>query len=171
MFFSTNVVAEGVVPKVAAMAGKNHGDARKAVALLAQSAYLAEKAGTKITLDLVEQAGIDIEQDKYISMIQAAPTQLQLALWSAIKAVNSSSKNICTTGQTFDTYIQLCKQTSNRSLTARAFSDLIAELDMYTFLRSKISSRGRYGRTREISIGLPSELEKKLLSTIQNNFL
>ena len=104
-------------------------------------------------------------------MIQTAPTQLQLALWSAIEAVNSSSKNICTTGQTFDTYVKLCKQTNNHSLTARAFSDLIAELDMYTFLRSKVSSRGRYGRTREISIGLPSELEEKLLSTIQSNFL
>ena len=166
----SSIVAEGVIPKVAAMAGKNHGDARKAVALLAQSAYLAEKAGSSITLDIVEQAGINLEQDKYISMIQTAPTQLQLALWSAIEAVNSSSKNICTTGESFDTYVRLCKQTNNHSLTARAFSDLIAELDMYTFLKSKVSSRGRYGRTREISIDLPSALENKLLSTIQNNF-
>ena len=164
------VVEDGVVQKVAALAGRNHGDARKAVGLLAQSAYLAEKAGTNITLDLVEQASVNLEQDKYISMIQTAPTQLQLALWAAIEAIDSSNKNICTTGQAFETYSRICKQTDNHSLTPRAFSDLIAELDMYTFLNSRVSSRGRYGRTREIAFDLPEELKTKLLTTVRNNY-
>lgn len=69
-------VEPGVVEKVAALASRDHGDARQAVALLARSAYLAEKAGTKITLEIVDHSASEIEQDKYITMIRTAPRQL-----------------------------------------------------------------------------------------------
>ena len=47
---------------------------------------------------------------------------------------------------------------------------LLAELDMYSLLRSRVLSRGRYGRTREILLDLPEELVEKMLSTIRMNF-
>jgi len=57
------VIESGVIEKIAAMASRDHGDARKAVALLAKSAYLAEKAGTIITLGLVDKAAMELDQD------------------------------------------------------------------------------------------------------------
>ena len=43
---------------LAALASQDHGDARQAVGLLARSAYLAEKAGTRITLAVVDDAAV-----------------------------------------------------------------------------------------------------------------
>ena len=51
---------EGVIEKIAAMASKEHGDARKAIALLAKSAYLAEKDAGKITLNMVDEAATEL---------------------------------------------------------------------------------------------------------------
>jgi cell division control protein 6 len=55
-------------------------------------------------------------------------------------------------------------------LTGRAFGDLISELDIYSLLRSRVLSRGRYGRTREIILDLPTELIGKIYQGILLNF-
>lgn len=161
-------VQGGVIAKVAALAGRNHGDARQAVALLARSAYLAEKAGSPVTLALVDQASQCLEQDKYLTMIRTAPPQLQLTLWSVLRASGGSQRHVTTTGATYAVYEQLCRENQTRALSARAFGDLIVELDMYTFIRSRISSRGRYGRTREIIVELSESLTEQLLHIIQD---
>jgi elongation factor Ts len=77
-------VEPGVVEKIAAMASRDHGDARKAVALLAKSAYLAEKAGSKITLMLVDSAAAELDQDRYLTLLRSAPAQLQAAMAGVI---------------------------------------------------------------------------------------
>ena len=56
------------------------------------------------------------------------------------------------------------------SVTGRAFGDLISELDIYSLLRSRVLSRGRYGRTREIILDLPQELVDKIYGEIPLNF-
>ena len=63
-------VEPGVVEKMAALASRDHGDARRAVGLLAKSAYLAEKAGERITLGHVDEAASAIEQDRYLVLIK-----------------------------------------------------------------------------------------------------
>jgi len=50
--------------------------------------------------------------------------------------------------------------------SGRAFGDLLDELDMYSLLRCRVFSKGRYGRTREISVDLPEELTEKIDETI-----
>jgi cell division control protein 6 len=57
-----------------------------------------------------------------------------------------------------------------RGMTGRAFGDLLAELDMYSLIRSRVLSRGRYGRTREITIDLSGELVEKIYAAIRTNF-
>ena len=63
-----------------------------------------------------------------------------------------------------------CQKVALRPLTGRAFGDLISELDIYSLLRSRILSRGRYGRTREIVLDLPQEIVEKLHNHILTNF-
>ena len=74
------------------------------------------------------------------------------------------------TGEAYDAYKVFCGRIGLRTVTGRAFADLLAELDMYSLLRSRVLSRGRYGRTREILLDLPEELVEKMLSTIRMNF-
>jgi len=57
-----------------------------------------------------------------------------------------------------------------RSLTGRAFGDLLMELDTYSLIRSRVHSRGRYGRTREIMLGMSDDLAEKIYAKILFNF-
>ncbi len=163
-------VESGVIEKIAGLASHDHGDARRAVALLARSAYLAEKAGSTITLDLVDQSVDQIEQDKYITMIRTAPVQLQAAMAAVIHAAGKTPDQAVGTGQAYDSYRRFCDRTGLRPLTARAFGDLLNELDIYSFIRARIQSRGRHGRTREIQIDLPDDILARIHETILINF-
>jgi cell division control protein 6 len=162
-------VEPGVIEKIAAMASRDHGDARKAVALLAKSAYLAEKAGSKITLTLVDKAAAELDQDRYTTLLRSAPKQFQAAMAAVIAATKHSNGPIGT-GEAYDAYKTFCNKAKLRPLTGRAFGDLISELDIYSLLRSRVLSRGRYGRTREIILDLSSELIEKIYSRILLNF-
>lgn len=163
-------VEPGVIEKVAAMASRDHGDARQAVALLTKSAYVAEKAGSKITLGLVDEASSQIEQDRYILMIRTAPPQLQATMAAVILAFRQAKASSIATGEAYEAYKAFCCKARLKCLTARAFKDFLAELDMYSFLRSRVVSRGRHGRTSEIILELPDEIVAKIYETILLNF-
>ena len=165
-----DAVAAGVIEKIAGLAGRDHGDARRAVALLARSAFLAEKAGSDITLELVDTAADEIEQDKYITMIRTAPVQLQAAMAAVIEATRAHSRSSIYSRQAYEGYIGFCRRSALRRLTARAFGELLAELDIYTFVHTRIESRGRYGRTRQITLELPKDVVAKIHDIILGNF-
>ncbi len=160
----------GVIEKIAAMASREHGDARKAIALLAKSAYLAEKAGTRITLALVDEAATELDRDRYLTLVRSAPPQLQAAMAGIIEATIKTKNGSIGTGEAYDAYKVFCQRAKLRPLTGRAFGDLVSELDIYSLLRSRVLSRGRYGRTREIVLDLPRGLTKKIYSGILLNF-
>ena len=163
-------IEPGVIEKIAAMASRDHGDARRAVALLAKSAYLAEKAGKKITLSLVDKAAAELDQDRYLTLLRSAPFQLQAAMGAVIQATQKARGKSIGTGQAYDAYKIFCQKANLRPLTGRAFGDLISELDIYSLLRSRVLSRGRYGRTREIILDLPQDLVEKIYRGILLNF-
>jgi len=163
-------IEAGVVEKIAAMASQDHGDARQAVALLAKSAYLAEKAGSKLTLALVNDAALELDQDRYLTLLRSAPVQLQAAMAAVIEAVNRAKGEPVGTGDAYEAYKSFCERTAVRVMTGRAFGDLLDELDMYSLLRSRVLSRGRYGRTREITLDLSDELLAKIYEAVRMNF-
>ena len=162
-------VEPGVVEKIAGLSSRDHGDARRAVALLAKSAYLAEKAGSKITMELVDQAASALEQDRYLLLIRSAPPQLQAAMAAVIEASRHSQGLPVPTGDAYDQYQTFCTKAQLRPLTARAFGDLLAELDIYSFLRSRVVSKGRYGRSRQITLDLPDSAVDRIHEAVLMN--
>lgn len=163
------MIEAGVLEKIAAVSSRTHGDARKAVELLSKSALMAEKEGTKITMDLVDRALDDIEKDKYVAMIKSSPKQLQAALFAVILLTARTMKPVYT-GDAYEGYRQFCSRIKLRVLTQRAFSDLVSELDMYGFIQARVFSHGRYGRTKEITINLPKEISDRLTQVILMEF-
>ncbi len=163
------MIEAGVLEKIAAVSSRTHGDARKAVELLSKSALMAEKEGTKITMDLVDRALDDIEKDKYVAMIKSSPKQLQAALFAVILLTARTTKPVYT-GDAYEGYRQFCSTIKLRVLTQRAFSDLVSELDMYGFIQARVFSHGRYGRTKEITINLPKEISDRLTQVILMEF-
>jgi len=160
----------GVIEKIAAMASREHGDARKAVALLAKSAYLAEKAGQKISLDLVDTAATQFDQDRYLALVRTAPVQLQAVLAAVINLSRKNKHEPLGTGEVYDAYRTFCETAGLKIMTGRAVGDLLGELDIYSLIRSRVVSRGRYGRTREIVLDLPHGLIESIQALIRANF-
>ena len=163
-----DMIAEGVVQKIAAFASRKHGDARRAVDLLTRSAYIAEALRTPITLDVVDKANDEIERDKYVEMIRRSPKHLQAALYAAL--LGKSKGKALHTGDAYLVYERFCQNVALPPLTQRAFTDLLSELDMYGYIRARTVSRGRYGRTKEIYVSLAPNIIEKLVEVIHLNF-
>jgi cell division control protein 6 len=163
-----DMIEQGVLEKIAAVSSKTHGDARKAVDLLSKSALIAEREGTKVSLDLVDRALDDIEKDKYVAMIKSSPKQLQAVLYAIITLITGTKT--LHTGDAYEGYRSFCTKIKLRALTQRAFSDLVSELDMYGFIQARIFSHGRYGRTKEITVNLPREILDNLKQVILMEF-
>lgn len=161
-----NSTEQGVIEKIAAIASRDHGDARKAVSLLGKSAYLAEKAGSKITLNIIDKASSELETDRYLTLLRTAPQQFQAAMAAVIEASKKTKKNFIGSGEAYDSYKHFCNRVGLRMLTDRVFGDLLAELDLACLIHSRIVSRGRYGRSREIRIDMPYELIQNIYNTI-----
>jgi cell division control protein 6 len=55
-----------------------------------------------------------------------------------------------------------------RPLTQRRVSDIISELDMLGIINSRVISKGRYGRSREISLAIYDTIKNKIKSILVN---
>jgi len=165
MAFKEGSFEEGVIEKCAALAAREHGDARRALELLRVAGELAErKSSKKIKMSNLDEASNKIEYDKIIDLISHQPKQAQATLYSIISL--SKKNEAVLTGEVYSLYKSLCLKVNLNPLTQRRISDILAELDMIGIINAKILSKGRYGRTREISLTIPNQTvgeTKKLL--------
>ncbi|MEK6861594.1 MAG: ORC1-type DNA replication protein [Nanoarchaeota archaeon] len=153
--FFDNIVGDGVIEKCAAYAAREHGDARRALDLLRVAAELVERKNEeKIIVDYIDKAEEKIERDKVFDVVVAQPKQYKLTLYSTLQLCNGNNKGIFT-GDIYNLYRENCSRCGIKPLTQRRLSDIIAELDMLGIINAKVISKGRYGRTREISLAIP----------------
>jgi cell division control protein 6 len=156
--FKINVVSEGVIAKCAAYAAREHGDARRALDLLRVAGELAERnSNEKIEIRHIDEANEKIERDKILDIIENSPKQFQLVLFSIFE-LSQKCKNGIFTGDVFDYYDNLCKKCNAETLTLRRVSDILAGFDMVGLIQSKVISKGRQGRMREIKLSIPENL-------------
>ncbi len=166
--FKENAIEPGVIEKCAAFAAREHGDVRRAIDLLRVAGELAERGGqVAVTLNHLDDAERKVESDKILSAITNQPKQFQLVLY-AIFLISPQRKQFFT-GEIYEIYATLCKQHKLNVLTQRRVSDILAELDMLGIINAKIISKGRYGRTREISLSLDELFIAKLKEIIEKS--
>jgi cell division control protein 6 len=157
--FKKGVLEEGVIAKCAAFAAREHGDARRALDLLRVAGELAERENSKkIGLKHIDRANQKIERDKMLDIIQSEPKQFQLVL-SAIVSLDEKSKESIFTGDVYGSYREICEKTKNEVLTQRRVSDILAEFDMLGIINTRVISKGRHGRMREIKLMLPLNIK------------
>ncbi len=158
MSFKKNVVGEGVIAKCAAIAAREHGDARRALDLLRVAGEIAEReASSKIKIEHIDKANDKIERDKILDIIETEPKQFQLVLYSIFKLIRKTEENIFT-GDIYVYYQGLCKEVKIDVLTQRRVSDILAEFDMLGLINARVISKGRQGRTREIKLAIPENI-------------
>lgn len=165
--FSPDFLETGVIEKCAALAAQEHGDARRALDLLRVAGELAERSGSKkITVGHVDVAEEKIDTDKYLETIKMQPKQSQLVLFTILELGGKEAE----TGSVLNKYQELCAKHGLKKLTMRRVSDLIAELDLFGIIEAKVVSKGRYGRTRNISLCLPETTTKKIKKFLDDVF-
>ncbi len=161
--FKPSVLEETVIPLCAAYAAQEHGDARRALDLLRVSGELSERSKSAKVLEIhVKQAQDKIETDRIVEVVKTLPTQSKLVLLSAVMLNNVGDSNI-TTGEAYNIYKQMCRIIGIDILTQRRVTDLISELDMLGILNATVVSKGRYGRTKEIALSVPTESTSRVL--------
>jgi cell division control protein 6 len=163
--FKPETLTDDVIPLCAAFAAQEHGDARRALDLLRTAGELAERDRTDtVEENHVRQAQEKIELDRVVEVVRTLPTQSKLVLYATILLEKNGVHNI-NTGEVFNIYKRLCGEVDADVLTQRRVTDLISELDMLGIVNAVVVSKGRYGRTKEISLSVPiEETEAVLLS-------
>jgi len=165
--FYDGAISESVINKCAAIAAQEHGDARRALDLLRVAGELAEREGSeKVDEKYVDMAQNKLDTDKVTEIIKNQPRQSKAVLYAIIKA----GKDNVMTGDVLENYKDICTSNGLNVLTQRRVSDLITEYDMLGIITTKIVSKGRYGRSREISLEINGKVFDLVNTMLKNEF-
>jgi len=156
-------VEEEAIGKIAAYASRESGDARKAVELLAKAVKMAEEQSGRLTEVEVDAAHQALEVDKTDELISALAYQQRLALVACYHGFGTRGRRL-STGDAYEIYRELCAREKGRALTQRRFSDIVGFLDVYGLVNARVISKGRYGKSRELSASLPRSVVQRLFS-------
>ncbi len=167
--FLDGVLKEDIIPLSAALAAKEHGDARKALQLLRKAGEIAERAQNKfVTSKHLEKAQEDLENDHIKEYIKGMPLQAQLVLTSIYLLSKFSPDHIIISGDIYDVHSEIRALIPGvRQLTKRRISDYINELALAGIISAYIKSMGHYGRTKIIKLDITNELVDKVLCGIE----
>lgn len=179
--FREGVLHEEVIPRSSGYAAREHGDARRALELLRFAGELAEREGSdKVLPQHIDNADKRTEKNRVIDIIKSQPKQFQLVNYAILKTSMKEKHNLVTqkklveiepttTGEVYDYYNKIAKDLGITTLSLRRISDIIIELEVLGLINFKIVSKGRYGRTRFITIGLPKSLYGEVLNILKED--
>lgn len=149
--FKEGALDPGVISLCAALAAREHGDARKALDLLRTAGEIAERSGDeKVEPRHVEAAREQLEQDTVEAVVSTLPLHSKLILLAVVRLVEEKGKAI--TGEVYTKYTELVRRLGVEHVTLRRATDIISELDMLGIIEARVVSRGRYGKTKVISL-------------------
>lgn len=156
--FNQGAISEAAINLCSAMAGREHGDARKAMTLLRVAAELAERENaTRVDEKHVRAAEEKIEKNAPYDLLKNAPTHMKLVVLAIAKSKDAY------TGDVYDTYTLLCKHMEQEPLTQRRVTQMISRLDQLGMVATDVVSQGRYGRSQKIKIKIPLSTVKEAL--------
>jgi len=159
--FEEGAVTHGAVKLCAALAAAEHGDARRALDLLRVAGELAERKGDRLVLeDHVRDAEKRIEHNRIAETLETLPTHSKMVLLG-VYLLTKSKISRSVTGDVYNLYCELCAEMGLSPLTQRRVSGLINDLDVIGLLNSRVTSLGRYGRTKKTSLGVPRKIVRE----------
>ena len=148
--FNDGAIDGAAINLCAAMAGKENGDARKAIDLLRVAAEIAEREkADKVEEKYIRLAQEKIEKDTNFEILKNSTTHTKIIIMAIMKS------KIGNTGEVYEIYSSLCRHTEQEPLTQRRITQIISELDQLGLVISDIMNQGRYGRSQRIKITVP----------------
>jgi cell division control protein 6 len=162
--FKVSTIGDGVISLCAAFAAWEYGDARRALDLLRVSGEITERLqANQVEQEHVRQAKDKIEDDRIGEVIKTLPMQSKIVLNSVIMLNRERHRRRFSTGEVYNMYRKLCNHLGMEPVTQRRVTDFISELDMLGVMNAAVVSKGRYGRTKEISLSVPEDRVQQVL--------
>ncbi|WP_027119153.1 Cdc6/Cdc18 family protein [Natronorubrum tibetense] len=135
--FHEGVLEDGVVPRVAALAAREHGDARKAIDILRFAGEIAEENDLeRVTEDCVDQAHEREETSRLAELISKSPSHAKLVLEAmALRTQQTGNDDApVTTNEVYDLYKRLCERDQSEHLKLRRVRDILSELEFLSII-------------------------------------
>ena len=154
--FEAESVDESALNLCAALAGGEHGDARRAIDLIRVAGELAERQQSdKVTETHVRDASQKIEENKEETSLKSYPLHEKLVILAIMKANGSS------TGEIYSSYKNLCKIVGRDELTQRRITQMLSEIELSGIISGRLVHQGIHGRTKKYKLTVSSEMVKK----------
>ncbi|OLZ40203.1 cell division control protein Cdc6 [Natrinema saccharevitans] len=135
--FHEGVLEDGVVPRVAALAAREHGDARKAIDILRFAGEIAEENALEtVTEDCVDQAHEREETSRLAELISKSPSHAKLVLeaMALLTQQKEGDDAPVTTNEAYDLYKRLCDRDGSEHLKLRRVRDILSELEFLSII-------------------------------------
>jgi cell division control protein 6 len=91
-------------------------------------------------------------------------------LYTILNIIEDEEEDEIATGDVYSEYKEMCSELDVSELTQRRVSGLISELDMLGVINAKVISKGRYGRTRQISVDLSENIRNQIEELVEDKF-
>jgi cell division control protein 6 len=154
--FVEDSVEEPALNLCAALAGGEHGDARRAINLIRVAGEIAERQQSdKVTENHVRIASLKIEEDKEETSLKSYPLHEKLVILAIIKSGGPS------TGEIYASYKGLCKAVGRDGLTQRRITQMLSEIELSGIITGRLVHQGIHGRTKKYKLTISPEMVKK----------
>jgi len=175
--FRDGVLEDGVISRAAALAAREHGDARKAIDILRYAGEIAQSTEAEtVREEFVTQARERAETDRFRELIRGSTPHSRYALQAlTMLSINAQEDETVPNNQgyrttrIYDLYEQICRQEGSDPLSLRRVRDLLKEhafLDIVEQSRhSGGSAEGSY--TEHTLLEDPDVVKDVLADTIE----
>ncbi len=153
--FDQGVISDAALNLCSAMAGRESGDARRALDLLRVAAEIAERSQVPtVTEEHIRMASEKIEENKEVVALRSYPLHEKLLILAIMKSSEIS------TGEVYSTYKNLCKDIRQKELTQRRVTQMLSEIEMSGIISGHIVHQGTHGNTKKFRITVSPDMVK-----------
>ncbi|MFD1687521.1 Cdc6/Cdc18 family protein [Halobellus litoreus] len=144
--FREGILDEDLIPKVAALAAKEHGDARKAIDILRYAGEIADEHGDDtVRVEYVDEAHDREEQARLSELIAKQPEHSKYLLQALSLQVQEAhdDNSAIPTKDVYSMYELVCERNGVDPLKMRRVRDLLSELAFLSLIEQERKGRGK----------------------------
>jgi cell division control protein 6 len=144
--FVDGVIEEGVISKAAALAAREHGDARKAIRILRNAGEFAERNGfSTVREEHLDAAQKRAEVDRLQELLSGSTPHTKYALMGLATLTANNPEDEFRTSVIYDAYRSVCADAGSETLTLYRVRDLLREQSFLEIIESYHTGGGRGG--------------------------
>ncbi|CCQ36682.1 Orc1-type DNA replication protein [Natronomonas moolapensis 8.8.11] len=143
--FRDGALDSAVIPKTAALAAREHGDARRAIRILRNAGDIATKEeAEKVREDHVDRAQKRAEADRLCELLSGLPPHSKYILFALANLdTKDDSREEFRTTEVYETYEAICESEVSDPLGLDRVRDLLRELSFLEITESNKTGGGR----------------------------